>query len=177
MGPMGRGSSPRVGWAQGLGGLPPTSCSLAPALQRPLAALWSLPAPTQPSRRGGPGAGTPAAESCPGSFKALGGQPCGYIPGTGVVWGGTGRGNKGPLCFCVLPTPLPSWVGLGQRPRHSPGPRSCPGAWTPGVEMPWWLYVVCGVQVGSPWSAAALEKPQKPKWGAPLLDSSGPWLS
>lgn len=113
LGPIGRGYSPLVGGAQDLGGLPPTSCSLAPAHQRPLAALWSLPAPTQPSRRGGPGAG--AAESCSSSFKVLGGQPCGYIPRTGGVRGGrgTGRGNKGPLCFCVLPTPLPSWVGSG----------------------------------------------------------------
>lgn len=70
-----------------MGGLPPTSCSLAPALQRPLAVLWSLPAPTQPSRRGGPGTGAPAAESFSGSFKALGGQPCGYIPRTGGVGG------------------------------------------------------------------------------------------
>ena len=48
---------------------------------------WRLlrkhPAPTQPSQRGGPGAGAPAAESFSGSFKALGGQPCGYIPRTG----------------------------------------------------------------------------------------------
>ena len=91
MGPVGRGSSPRVGWAQGLGGLPPTSCGLAPALQRLLAALWSLPAPTQLSLRGGPGAGAPAAESrSSGSFKVAGWAALRLDPQGG--WG-TGRGG------------------------------------------------------------------------------------
>lgn len=41
--PARRGSSPWAGLAQGLGGLLPTSWGRASALQRPLAALWSLP--------------------------------------------------------------------------------------------------------------------------------------
>ena len=121
--------SPRVGWVQGLGGLTPTSCSLAPALQRPLAALWSLPAPTQPSQRGGPGAGAPAAESFSGSFKALGGQPCGYIPRTGGVRGGQDGGIRGPSASVYSPLHcLPGWApGKGPDTLLAPDPVLGPG--------------------------------------------------
>lgn len=111
---------PCVVWAQSLGGLLPTSCSLTPALQSLRRPCGHSSAPTQPAE----GLGEHqllAAESAPAASKQPGWAALrsAWVLGRVEAW----RGRMDSLLCFLLPL-TDFLVGSDQKPRHLPGPQS-----------------------------------------------------